>query len=108
MSKKQATRNNKGKLRWTLIDYSVLEEMLKVLEGGANAYGVENWKKGLHREEILESIQRHLVSLIKKIETDPQFGAHHVGHIMANCMFYFYHHQNNTFSEKRNNPFLKQ
>lgn len=71
--------------------------------------GKDNWKKGLHREEILESIQRHLIALFKKEEEDPDplIAAHHMGNIMCNAMFYLYHYRNKSFSEERNNPFKK-
>jgi len=83
--------------------------MLKVLEAGAAHYGPDNWRQGLNREEILESIQRHTIALFKKeeIDPDPRFKTHHAANIMANCMFYLFHHNNNSFTSKRNNPFQK-
>lgn len=107
MSKK-AIRRNSGKLRWSLVDFSSLEEMLKVLEWGAEHYGFDNWKKGLHREEILESIQRHTIKLLNKEEVDTETGISHAAHIMCNTIFYLYHHRNNSFSKERNNPFKKK
>lgn len=105
----QARRDNQGKLRWSLVDWNSMEEMVKVLEAGAKHYGVENWKKGLNREEILESIQRHTIALFNKeeIDTDPRFLTHHAGNIMCNAMFYLFHHRNKSFTDKRNNPFQK-
>jgi hypothetical protein len=34
-----ATRFNKGKLRWDLMDYQFIEELLEILEQGAEDYG---------------------------------------------------------------------
>lgn len=104
----QAKRFNKGKLRWGLVDFEAVGEMVKVLEAGAIKYGPDNWKKGLNREEILESIQRHLISTFEKEEVDQELGTYHIANIMANCMFYLYHHRNDSFSDQRNNPFVKQ
>lgn len=103
-----ANRFNIGKLRWDLIDWESVEEMLKVLESGAIKYDQNNWKKGLHREETLESTQRHLIELFKKRELDSESTLHHMGHIMCNAMFYLYHHRNNSFTKQRNNPFKKE
>lgn len=69
--------------------------------------GADNWKKGLNREEVLESLQRHLVSLFNKEEVDQEMDTHHMGHIMCNAMFYLYHHRNRSFCVERNNPFVK-
>lgn len=105
----QADRHNVGKLRWALVYWPALNELVKVLEEGAMKYAPDNWKKGLNREEILESIQRHLVALFDGEEYDPDFKGrtHHIGHIMCNCMFYLYHYWRNSFSKERNNPFKK-
>lgn len=108
MSVSQSERFNQSKLRWNLVDFQSTAEMLKVLEFGANKYAPDNWKKGLHREETLESIQRHLIELFNNKEFDDESKLHHMGHIMCNAMFYLYHHRNNSFAKTRNNPFLKQ
>lgn len=106
-SDNKAERFNTGKLRWGLVWWPALEVMLLVLEFGAIKYAPDNWRKGLHREEILESIQRHLIALLQGQEEDPESKISHVGHIMCNCMFYLYHHTHNSFTKERNNPFRK-
>jgi len=75
------------------------------LEFGADKYAPDNWRKGLHREETLESIQRHLIELMNKKEFDSESQLHHMGHIMCNAMFYLYHFKHNSFAKDRNNPF---
>lgn len=101
----QATRHNAGKTAWTLLDYDSIEEAIKVLEWGAREYGEENWKRGLNRQELLESNQRHLKALINGEENDPQTGLPHEAHIICNAMFYSFHRRNKSFSKERNNPF---
>jgi hypothetical protein len=114
MDEQRSLRFNDGKLRWDLVDWTSLEEMVKVLEAGAIKYAPDNWKKGLHREETLESLQRHLIALFKKEELDPDLTTltgqdiHHMGNIMCNAMFYLYHHRNNSFTKERNNPFKNE
>jgi hypothetical protein len=103
-----AQRFNVGKLRWNLIWWPAIQIMGWVLEMGALKYSPDNWKKGLNREEILESMQRHLVALFGGQETDPESKIHHMGHIMCNAMFYLYHHMNNSFTKQRNNPFTSK
>jgi hypothetical protein len=86
----KALRYNQGKPKWSLVHYKSLEPMVKVLMYGADKYAVDNWKKGLDRREILDSLQRHVTALMDGQEVDPESRLHHIGHIMANCMFYSY------------------
>lgn len=67
--------------------------------------GKDNWKKGLNREEVLESTLRHLIELFNGNEQDSETEEHHMSHVMCNAMFYLHFHRNKNFSKKRNNPF---
>lgn len=70
--------------------------MVRVLMYGAEKYtvgavsGANNWKKGLDRKEVLESMQRHLAALMDGELNDSESGVSHMGHIMCNGMFYEY------------------
>ena len=87
-------RYNKGKLRWSLVDYKALEPMIRVLMYGAEKYttpeasGDHNWKKGLDKTEILECAQRHLAALMSGEIYDKESGLPHIGHFLCNGMFY--------------------
>lgn len=95
----KATRLNQGKRRWGLLDFTCLEELVKVLEFGANKYTPLNWKKGFNRQELLESAMRHLVALFNGKEDDDETFLSHAAHIMCNMMFYIYCRINNKFVE---------
>jgi hypothetical protein len=89
----EAMRFNQGKPDFTLVDFKSLEPMVRVLEFGANKYARHNWRKGLSKENILGSLQRHVGKLIDKVnkgedEVDEETLIHEIGHIMCNCMFY--------------------
>jgi len=62
--------------------------------------GKDNWKGGLDKSEILESIQRHLTALFDDEKDDPESKISHIGHIMCNCMFYSYHYVINKPTNK--------
>jgi hypothetical protein len=83
-------RFNKNKLRWSLVHYKSLEPMVRVLMFGAEKYEDDNWKKGLNKKQILESLQRHLAALMDGQTHDEESKLHHIGHIMCNAMFYSY------------------
>lgn len=86
----EADRYNAGKLRWSLVDFPSLEDMVKVLEFGANKYSDNNWKKGLKTTEIIESMMRHMVAYLNGENIDPESNLPHTGHIMCNAMFLAY------------------
>jgi hypothetical protein len=87
-------RYNDGKRKWSLVHFKSLEPLVEVLEFGAEKYAPENWKKGLDKKEILESMMRHLVSLMDGETLDPESTKQHIGHIMCNAMFYSYFDNN--------------
>jgi hypothetical protein len=86
----KAVRFNSGKLNWSLVHFKSIEPMVKVLMFGAQKYAAHNWKKGLPKEQILESMMRHLAALMDGEQNDPESGLPHIGHIMCNAMFYSY------------------
>lgn len=90
----EALRYNKGKLRPTLIDYPSLTPLLEVLEYGAKKYAVDNWKNPMELKDILDSLLRHAHALQYESH-DTESKLHHIGHVMANAMFYAYHYNLN-------------
>ena len=95
----QAKRFNKGKIRWSLVSFSALELLVKVLMFWAEKYGAHNWKKGLPQDELLDSLMRHVVALNIWEEFDKESGLHHIGHVMCNAMFYS-HYYNEGYWDK--------
>jgi hypothetical protein len=90
----QGTRLNAGKLRWSLMSKKALEPMIEVLMFGAEKYDDHNWKKGLPITEIIDSLQRHIVSFQEEgHDKDAESGLDHVGHILCNAMFLSYMYQ---------------
>lgn len=87
-SQNQGMRFNEGKPQWSLIDFKSLEPMVRVLEFGAKKYARDNWKKGLDKNQILESMMRHVVALMDGEVNDSESGLPHIGHIMCNTMFW--------------------
>lgn len=86
----KAKRYNQGKLKWSLVDFESLEEMVKVLEFGAEKYGDDNWKKGLTTKSIAESMLRHLFSFLAGEDKDEESNCSHIAHLQCNAMFMMY------------------
>ena len=89
----QALRYNNGKRQWNLIDFKSLEPMVKVLEFGSIKYLPDNWKKGMPREQILNSAMRHLTAMLDGEEIDSESGLPHSAHVACNMMFLSYFEQ---------------
>lgn len=101
IGQEKALRYNQGKLKWSLVDFDSLKPMIEVLMFGAQKYAPDNWKKGLDKKEILESLQRHLIELFNEEPIDKESNLRHIGHILCNAMFYAYF-ENKEISEKEN------
>ena len=86
-----ALRYNTGKPQWSLVHMQSLVPMIRVLEYGALKYAPFNWQKPAERDTLINSMQRHMAALIDGNELDDESGLTHIGHIMANAMFYSYH-----------------
>lgn len=101
LDKETADRFNTGKLRWGLVDFDALEDMVKVLEFGATKYDDHNWKKGLSTTEICESLMRHLTAYMKGEDKDQESGISHIGHIQCNALFLSYNEKFKTEFDDR-------
>ena len=99
MEQEKSLRYNIGKPQWSLVDFKSLEPLVRVMEYGKQKYateqgsGKDNWKKGLDLTQILESMSRHQFALMSGEIIDPESQQEHIGHIMANAMFYKYHYE---------------
>ena len=86
----QGIRENKGKLKWSLVSFKSLEPLVEVLMFGAKKYDTFNWTRGLKYTEVCESLQRHLYSFLQGEDYDKESKLKHVGHILCNAMFLSY------------------
>ncbi len=94
-----AYRENKGKLEWSIIDFKSLEPLVKVMMWGRDKYGRDNWKKGFNKEELLDSLMRHVIALQSGELDDPEHGLSHVAGVLFNAMAFQYCRDNNKFIE---------
>lgn len=80
-------RYNEGKLRWGLMSWPALREVVRVLEFGAKKYAAWNWTKGLSWSDCFSSLQRHLLAWYEGEDRDPETGLSHMAHVACNAMF---------------------
>lgn len=87
---KPGVKQDKGKLRWDLVDYESLEEMVGALMVGAEKYEKNNWQKVDNpKDRYFSALMRHLVAWKNGEKTDED-GQSHIGAVMANAMFLSY------------------
>lgn len=83
-------KDDKGKVRWDLIDFESLDELAGVLTYGAQKYEEDNWQKVDHpQQRYFSAIMRH-ISAWKRGEVTDEDGYSHMAHVMANAMFLMY------------------
>ena len=78
---------SKGKLKWSLLPISVLEEVIKVLMWGARKYGDNNWMRGTEWSEYYNSGQRHRAAFWSGEDKDSESKLYHLSHSIVDDMF---------------------
>jgi hypothetical protein len=75
-----------GKLRWDLIPYDSLEEIVKVYTHGAEKYTDHNWRKGMKFSRLYAAIFRHLTASIRGEDIDKDSGLNHLSQVAWGCL----------------------
>lgn len=89
------------KLRWDLLPYPALEEVVRVLTDGADRYGDHNWfrEDGLEYSRLFAAAQRHLVAWWQGEDTSPDHGFSHLAHAASSLLtllsYQQWHYQQN-------------
>ncbi len=85
-----AKSNSEGKPKWRLVPWGALELGAEALEYGAQkgGYGDFEWKELplLSREDLFESAQRHLLSVLKGERIDFESGQLHAALLLARAL----------------------
>lgn len=83
------TRHNSGKPRISLVleAQHAVEGAADILGGGLLEYGRGNWRKGLMRTEVIDSLSRHITAYAAGQDRDPKTGKLHVDYITCNALF---------------------
>lgn len=96
-----ADRFNDGKRQWSLLDFSLMEDMVRVMEYGTRKYARDNWRKGLPVQQIFDSLMRHMTAFMLGEDNDPETGLSHIAHAQCNLMFLMHTVKNRTDLDDR-------
>ncbi len=87
-------------LKWD--NFEETEESPAALSHGNGKYGAWNWRL-THVEMMtyLGAMKRHIDAVIAGQDTDPESGAHHLGHVAASCAIVLDARQQGTLIDNR-------
>lgn len=76
----------KTKPQLHLIPRASLVEQAAALQCGKDRYGEANWRLNrVCQSTYISAMLRHIAAVQDGEDIDPESGAHHLGHVMANC-----------------------
>lgn len=87
---------DQGKLDWTLIPFSALEEVVKVLMYGETKYDRDNWQHVTPKARYVKASFRHLVAYVKGEQYDQETGITHLAHCVCCLLFLIWHDKNGS------------
>lgn len=91
MSKELGVKFDRGKVRWTLLPFLALEEVLQVLEYGAQKYAPDNWQRveGAAGPDgrYVNAALRHMSTYVQGGVVDEESGRHHLAHAVCCLLF---------------------
>jgi Domain of unknown function (DUF5664) len=84
-------KDDSGKLRWSLVPWSAMRDVVSVLMHGAAKYGDENWRQVLAckggQARYFDAAMRHLMAWRANEPTDDESGRSHLAHAVC-CMLF--------------------
>ena len=75
------------KMKWSLMPWAQIEEVLKVLMKGEEKYGAFNWQKVMPKDRYIDAAMRHLIAYQKGEKLDKEWGTNHLAHVACCCLF---------------------
>ena len=84
----EGLKHDSGKLRWSLLPWGAVQEVVKVVTFGASKYGPCNWTKLEQPEDrYFSALMRHLAAWKTGESLDPETGIYHLAHAGCNVLF---------------------
>jgi hypothetical protein len=84
----EGMKYDSGKLRYTLLPFKAITEVVKVLEFGKQKYAKDNWQKVTNgKERYLDAAFRHLVDYLEGKKVDEESGLPTLAHAVCDLLF---------------------
>lgn len=96
----KGVKYDEGKLRWSLLPWESIEQVLRIIEFGAQKYSPGGWKTlDKFEERYYNACMRHLIAWQQGEKTDPESGLPHLAHAGCNILFLLWKEQNDVDSD---------
>jgi hypothetical protein len=79
------------KLRYDLLPWREIEQVVKVLTIGARKYDDNNWQKVRPVSRYVGAAFRHFTAWLQGEKLDPETGVNHLAHAICCLLFLFWH-----------------
>lgn len=79
-------KDDAGKLRWHLVPWEPMREVVSVLMHGADKYGEFNWQ-GVNPRRYENAAYRHLIAWSQGEENDLESKRSHLAHAVCSLLF---------------------
>lgn len=76
-----------GKLRWDLLPFDAMDEVVRVLTFGANKYADRNWEAGMRWGRPFGAAQRHQSAYAQGEDRDEETGTFHIANAICELLF---------------------
>ncbi len=81
-------KDDRDKLRWSLVPWGQMTAVVRVLKFGADKYGEGNWKNlSDFRTRYFDAALRHLMAWNEGESVDPDTGESHLAHAVCCLLF---------------------
>lgn len=88
-------KNDAGKPRWSLLPEGAIHNVVKVLEFGANRYGINNWQLVTNgKTRYYDAAMRHIEAWKSGNQNDEESGLMHLAHAVC-CLLFIIWFENN-------------
>ena len=84
---RDAAKHDTGKLRWALMPWDALSQVVRVLTFGAERYGRDNWTLGMDHTRFSDAAIRHIIAWQQGQDRDEESGIHHLAHAACGLLF---------------------
>lgn len=83
---KLGRKNDGGKLKWSLLPWDALTDVVRVFMFGAYKYGERNWELGMDKSRLIDAALRHITRWQCGEEKDIETGINHLAHAIVSLL----------------------
>lgn len=79
-------KKDQGKLRYDLVPFDALDDVVRVYMMGAEKYQERSWERGIRYSRVFAALLRHLFAWWHGDDRDTESGLPHLAHVAWNAL----------------------